>query len=556
MLSQLYIKNIAVISKASIDFTDGLNVFTGETGAGKTILVNAINAVLGERASKDLIRTGETKAEISALFTDLGPEAEKELEDAGYSAEDDGSVLLYREISADGKTACKINGRPATVSILRRVSAFLINIHGQHDNQQLLSPQKHLAFIDCYGELGGLMAEYRAAYHSWQETKREFAELNTDEAEKAHRIDLLQYQIAEIEQAALEPGEEEELQSQRRLLQNGVTVTEALGGSVALLDGDGENPGLMEQFGDLSNRMTEAANYMDEAAGAGERIADMYYELESLTMDIRRMLDNFDCDARRLDEVEERLDLIHSFKKKYGNDIPAMLGFCDKARQELARIETSGERAAFLEKETARLRSEAEKRAEKLSKARRKAADAFVKAVGGELEFLDMPSVRLTVEMGKKELGTDGADALELMISANVGEAAKSLSRIASGGELSRIMLSIKNVMADHDEVGTMIFDEIDTGVSGRAAQKIGRKLAQVAGNRQVIVVTHLAQVASCAKNHLLISKKSDGGRTFTSITPLERAERVRELARITAGEKISDLALRHAEEMLRDNGH
>lgn len=556
MLSQLYIKNIAVISKASIDFTDGLNVFTGETGAGKTILVNAINAVLGERASKDLIRTGETKAEISALFTDLGPEAEKELEDAGYSAEDDGSVLLYREISADGKTACKINGRPATVSILRRVSAFLINIHGQHDNQQLLSPQKHLAFIDCYGELGGLMAEYRAAYHSWQETKREFAELNTDEAEKARRIDLLQYQIAEIEQAALEPGEEEELQSQRRLLQNGVTVTEALGGSVALLDGDGENPGLMEQFGDLSNRMTEAANYMDEAAGAGERIADMYYELESLTMDIRRMLDNFDCDARRLDEVEERLDLIHSFKKKYGNDIPAMLGFCDKAREELARIETSGERAAFLEKETARLRSEAEKRAEKLSKARRKAADAFVKAVGGELEFLDMPSVRLTVEMGKKELGTDGADALELMISANVGEAAKSLSRIASGGELSRIMLSIKNVMADHDEVGTMIFDEIDTGVSGRAAQKIGRKLAQVAGNRQVIVVTHLAQVASCAKNHLLISKKSEGGRTFTSITPLEREERVRELARITAGEKISDLALRHAEEMLRDNGH
>lgn len=556
MLSQLYIKNIAVISKASIDFTDGLNVFTGETGAGKTILVNAINAVLGERASRDLIRTGESKAEISALFTDLGSEAEKELDEAGYTVEEDGTVLLYREISSDGKSACKINGRPATVSILRRVSSFLINIHGQHDNQQLLSSQKHLAFIDTYGELGGLLEEYRTAYHSWQEAKRAFAELNTDEAEKARRIDLLQYQTAEIEQAALEPGEEEDLQNQRRLLQNGVTVIEALGGSIALLDGDGENPGLMELFGDLSNRIAQAANYMEEAVGPGDRIADMYYEMEGLSTDIRRLLDNFDCDARRLDEVEERLDLIHSFKKKYGGDIPAMLRFYERAKEELALIETSGERAVFLEKETTRLRAKAEQLAQKLSQARRKAADAFVKAVGGELAFLDMPSVRLMVEMGKKELGADGADALELMISANVGEAAKSLSRIASGGELSRIMLSIKNVMADHDEVGTMIFDEVDTGVSGRAAQKIGRKLAQVAGNRQVIVVTHLAQVASCAKNHLLISKKTEGGRTFTSITPLERKERVRELARITAGEKISDLALRHAEEMLRDNGY
>lgn len=556
MLAQLYIKNVAVISKASIDFTEGLNVFTGETGAGKTILVNAINAVLGERASKDLIRTGEQKAEISALFTDLGPGALRELDEAGYGAEEDATALLYREISVDGKTACKINGRPATVSILRRVSSFLINIHGQHDNQQLLSQQKHLGFIDGFGDLEKLLAEYRQTYRHWQETRRELEALDTDEAEKARRVDLLQYQIGEIQRAELEPGEEEELQSQRRLLQNAVTVTEALGASVTLLDGDEEIPGLLEQFSQLSNRVTQAGGYMDEAAGTGERLTDMYYELENLSGDIRRMLDNFDCDTRRLDQIEGRLDLIYGLKKKYGGDIEAVLRFEEKARAELERIETSGERAASLEKEVKRLQKETEAHGERLTKARKKAAEGFVKAVQDELVFLDMPSVRLAVRMERKEPGPDGADALELMISANVGETEKSLSKIASGGELSRIMLSIKNVMAGRDEVGTMIFDEIDTGVSGRAAQKIGRKLAQVAGRRQVIVVTHLAQVASYAKNHLLISKDTDGTRTFTKITPLKREERIRELARITGGETISELALRHAEEMLRDAGN
>lgn len=556
MLSQLYIKNVAVISEAAIDFTGGLNVFTGETGAGKTILINAINAVLGERASKDLIRTGERKAEITALFTELGEDALQELAEAGYPPEDDRAALLYREISADGKSACKINGRPATVSILRRVAAHLINIHGQHDNQQLLSPQRHLTFIDGYGNLCDMAAEYHEAYRAWQGVKQELSALNTDEAEKARRIDLLQYQIGEIDRAQLEPGEEEELQNQRRLLQNGVTVTEALGGSIAVLDGDGETPGLMELLGRLSEYVSQAATYMEDAVAAGERISDMYYELEGLSGDIRHLLDGFDCDARRLDEVETRLDLIYGLKKKYGGAIPEILIFCENARKELERIETSGERAAFLEEEAARLRAEAGKRALQLSKARAKAADAFTKAVGGELAFLDMPSVRLTVQLEQKELGPDGADALELMIATNVGEAVKSLSKIASGGELSRIMLSIKNVMADRDEVQTMIFDEIDTGVSGRAAQKIGKKLAQVAENRQVIVVTHLAQVASYANNHLMISKSSSKGRTFTSITPLGRTERVRELARITAGETISELALRHAEEMLREAGN
>ena len=556
MLSQLYIKNIAVISKASIDFTNGLNVFTGETGAGKTILIHAINAVLGERASKELIRTGESKAEVSALFTGLGPETLAAFEEAGYEAEDDGSILLSREISAEGKTVCRINGRPATVSILRRVSSFLINIHGQHDNQQLLSSQKHLAFIDSFGGLEPEIASYREAYRAWKKAQQELLELNTDETEKARRMDLLQYQIAEIQEAELDPGEDEELENQRRLLQNSVTVVQALSGSLAVLDGSDDMPGLMDQFRELSDNMQDAAKYMEDAVETGERLLDLYYEMEGLSGDIRRLLDNFDCDASRLDEIEERLDLIYNLKKKYGAGIPEILEFCEKAQAELERIETSGERAAFLEKETVRLQKEAQKKAGILTKARQKAADAFVKEVSTELAFLDMPSVRLSVHMEPKELGTDGGDEVELMIAANVGEAEKSLSKIASGGELSRIMLSIKNVMADRDKVGTMIFDEVDTGVSGRAAQKIGKKLAQVAENRQVIVVTHLAQVAAYAKNHLLISKKTDGQRTFTSITSLERENRIQELARITAGENISELALEHADEMLRDAGN
>ena len=556
MLSQLYIKNIAVISKASIDFTNGLNVFTGETGAGKTILIHAINAVLGERASKELIRTGESKAEISALFTGLGPETLAAFAQAGYEAEDDGSILLSREISAEGKTVCRINGRPATVSILRRVSSFLINIHGQHDNQQLLSSQKHLEFIDSFGGLEPAIASYREAYRAWKKAQQELLELNTDETEKARRIDLLQYQIAEIQGAELEPGEDEDLENQRRLLQNSVTVVQALSGSLAVLDGSDEMPGLMDQFRELSDNMQDAAKYMEDAVETEGRLSDLYYEMEGLSGDIRRLLDNFDCDAGRLDEIEERLDLIYNLKKKYGADIPEILEFCEKAQAELERIETSGERAAFLEKETVRLQKEAQKQAGILTKARQKAADAFVKAVSMELAFLDMPSVRLSVHMEPKELGTDGGDEVELMIAANVGESEKSLSKIASGGELSRIMLSIKNVMADRDKVGTMIFDEVDTGVSGRAAQKIGKKLAQVSQNRQVIVVTHLAQVAAYAKNHLLISKKTDGQRTFTSITSLERESRIQELARITAGENISELALEHADEMLRDAGN
>lgn len=555
MLSQLYIKNVAVISEASIGLQPGLNVFTGETGAGKTILIGAINAVLGERVSKEMIRTGETRATISALFTGLSPAAEQALAEAGYPVEEN-AVLIHREISADGKSSCKIDGRPATAAILRSVSALLINVHGQHDNQQLLSPQKHLGFIDSYGELDGLVREYLAAYRDYMLVRRELASVNTDEAQKAHRIDLLSYQVNEIEAAELQPGEEEELRAQRKLIQNSLHVTQALGGSLAILEGGEEVPSLTSLLSELAENMTQAANYMEAAQPIAERLTDISYELEGFPGEIQDLIDHFDCDPSQLDAIERRLDTIYNLKKKYGSSIEEILEFGARAAAELEEIETSDIRIEKLSAQLSSLEEKARSQAERLTQARTKAAKLFVKAVQGELIFLDMPSVQLSVCQEHKEMSLDGADELELFIATNVGEQAKSLAKIASGGELSRIMLSIKNVLADRDNIQTLIFDEVDTGVSGSAAQKIGKKLAQVAENRQVIVVTHLAQVASFARNHLFISKAAREDRTFTTIRPLSREERVRELARISGGEKISEIALRHAEEMLRDAGN
>ncbi len=555
MLSQLYIKNIAVISEASIGLQPGLNVFTGETGAGKTILIGAINAVLGERVSKEMIRTGETRASISALFTEISPAAEQVLNEAGYPVEE-GAVLIHREISADGKSSCKIDGRPATAAILRSVSALLINVHGQHDNQQLLSPQKHLGFIDSYGELDGLLREYQEAYRDYMLVRRELASVNTDEAQKAHRIDLLSYQVNEIEAAELQPGEEEELRAQRKLIQNSLHVTQALGGSLAILEGGEEIPSLTSLLSELAENMTQAANYMEAAQPIAERLTDISYEIEGFPGEIHDLIDHFDCDPSQLDAIERRLDTIYNLKKKYGSSIEEILEFGARAAAELEEIETSDARIEKLSAQLSGLEADARHRAEKLTQARKKAAQQFVKAVQEELVFLDMPSVQLSVHQEQKEMSLDGADELELFIATNIGEQAKSLAKIASGGELSRIMLSIKNVLADRDNIQTLIFDEVDTGVSGSAAQKIGKKLAQVAENRQVIVVTHLAQVASFARNHLFISKAAREERTFTTIRPLSREERVRELARISGGEKISEIALQHAEEMLRDAGN
>ncbi len=554
MLSQLYIRNIAVIREATIEFSQGFNVFTGETGAGKTILINAINAVLGERTSRDLIRTGEEKAEVSALFTGMGPVEQEIFSETGYACED-GCALISREISTDGRSTCRINGRPATASILKLLTAGLLNIHGQHDNQQLLSPQKHLAFIDGYGELEDLRRQYASAYHVWQAVKQELEALNTDEAEKARRIDLLTYQNNEIDGAQLTAGEEEELKSQRRLVKNALNVTQALGGSLELLNGDGESEGLSSLMGMLVDNLQEAAKYLDGAQTICEKVTELSYELEGTGEDIRTLLEDLDCDPSQLNYLEERLDLIHSLERKYGPDIPAVLEFRERAAQELAQIETSDERAQELSQQQDQLREKAQELAQELSRRRQAAANAFIEAVQGELMFLDMPSVRFLLHREEKPLSPDGIDSMELFLTTNPGEEPRSLSKVASGGELARIMLSIKNVLADRDNIGTLIFDEVDTGVSGRAAQKIGKKLRQVAQNRQVIVVTHLAQVACYAQHHLLISKQTQEERTYTTIRSLEGEERVRELARIIGGETVSPLALEHAREMLAQAG-
>ena len=555
MITQLYIKNIAVIREATIDFSEGLNVFTGETGAGKTVLIHAINAVLGERTSRDVIRTGETQAVVSALFTGLPPHVCAQMEEAGYPADEE-SVLIHREISADGKSVCKVNGRPATVSILKTIAPLLIHIHGQHDNQQLLSPQKHLEFIDGYGGLEQPTAAYAAAYRAWMQTKEQLRQINTDEAEKARRIDLLQYQIDEISAAALVSGEEEELRARRKLIQNGLHITTALGGSLTLLDGDGEGQaGIVSLLRQLADQLSDAARYLEPAQPAAERAADWYYEIESFQEDVRRLLEETDCDPSDLEGIEERLDAIYRLKKKYGADVDEVLAFYDNACTELEQIENTDARLAALQKQLAEREAAAQKLAESLSAARSKAAAGFAKAVCAELAFLDMASARLTVRHAEKPLSSDGIDEMELMLSTNVGELERPLSKVASGGELARIMLSVKNVMAGRGGVQTMIFDEVDTGVSGRAAQKIGQKLSQVSDKRQVIVVTHLAQVAAFASRHLLISKATRENRTFTMITPLSTEDRVRELARITAGEQISELALQHAQEMLENAG-
>lgn len=555
MLSQLYINNVAVISEATIEFEQGLNVFTGETGAGKTILISAINAVLGERTSKDLIRTGENRAVITALFTDISMVTQNALVDAGYPSDDD-AVLIYREISADGKSSCKINGRPATVSIIKSVAEYLLNIHGQHDNQKLLLPQKHMAFIDSFGDLEDLVEQCYNAYQTYLDVHRELDAIQTDEAEKAHKIDLLNYQINEIEEADLQPDEEDELKAQRRVVKNSLSITQALGESVTLLDGNEEAPGLIEQLSALVANMSEAANYLETAHPAADRLTEISYEFEGFSSDIHDLLDNLDCDPSQLDDIERRLDTIYILKKKYGPDIPAILAYHDKACQELEQIETSDARAAKLMKQVKQLYDKASLFAEELSQKRATAAKGFVKAVQEELVFLDMPSVTLSVQCKKKPLSADGIDNLELFISTNIGEKAKSLAKIASGGELARIMLSIKNVLAQKDEIDTLIFDEVDTGVSGRAALKIGKKLAQVAENRQVIVVTHLAQVASFANRHLLIQKSAHNDRTFTTVDSLNREQRIHELARIIGGDELSEIALKHAEEMLEDAGN
>ena len=551
MLTQLHIQNIAVIQKATIAFDAGFNVFTGETGAGKTILLSAIDAVLGERTSRDIIRTGEERAFVSALFEQIPEHARCILEQHGYEPED-GSVLISREMTEAGKNTCKINGMPATVAILREIAAPLIHIHGQRDSLQLLMPEKHIGMVDAFGDYALLLQSYQSAYERCKAAKRELESLRMDEAQKERRIDMLRYQIAEIEAAELEDeNEEEQLQARRAIIRNSEKILEALARAYTALHGDEDAGGINDRFNGLANGVHTAAGFMEELSPMAQRLEEIGYELAEYANDLRGHLEGFEFNPRELDKIENRLEILHRLQKKYGGNIKAVIAFGQHIQEELEIISGAEQRIAQLTALYEKEEKELLAFGEELSGQRMGTAESLVGKVEDELAFLDMPAVRLSIRREKKPPAEDGMDEISFWIVTNVGEEPKPLAKIASGGEISRIMLAFKNVLAHRDEVGTLIFDEVDTGVSGRAAQKIGQKLAQVAQARQVICVTHLAQVAAFAGKHCLICKEVDEGRTFTRIAELGEQARAEELARISGGDTITEAALNSARELM-----
>ena len=551
MLSQLYIENIAVIRQATIDFQKGFHVFTGETGAGKTILISAINAVLGGRTFKEIIRTGESRARVSALFTGIPASLAEKIGELGYPLED-GQLLVQRELDLTGKGQCRLDGRPATAAMLREVCSLLIDIHGQHDNQELLSAEKHLGFLDSFGAYRKELEDYAKAYAQRMACADRLEKLQMDESYKLQRMDILQFQLKEIGDARLTDGEEEQLTEQQKRIKNAERITESLGTIYTLLNGDGEElRGVLEALEEISTELDTAAKYLPDFTQYGDKLNDAYYMLEELGSTARDTLEDADFDPRQLDTIESRLDTIYRLKKKYGGSIAEILAYYDKISEEYNTLELSDEMVEKLRGELERAEQDLRQAAKALTARRMEAAGEFVKRVEAELAYLDMGGVRFSISRKEKAFGPNGADEMEFLICTNAGEEARPLAKIASGGELARIMLAIKNVLAEKDDIGTIIFDEVDTGVSGRAAQKIGQKLAEVARHRQVICVTHLAPVAACAAHHYRIYKTVEEGRTFTRVEELGHEDRVRELARIMVGDHITESALQSAGEML-----
>ena len=551
MLSQLYIENIAVIRQATIDFQKGFHVFTGETGAGKTILISAINAVLGGRTFKEIIRTGESRARVSALFTEIPASLAEKIGELGYPLED-GQLLVQRELDLTGKGQCRLDGRPATAAMLREVCSLLIDIHGQHDNQELLSAEKHLGFLDSFGAYRKELEDYAKAYAQRMACADRLEKLQMDESYKLQRMDILQFQLKEIGDARLTDGEEEQLTEQQKRIKNAERITESLGTIYTLLNGDGEElRGVLEAMEEISTELDTAAKYLPDFTQYGDKLNDAYYMLEELGSTARDTLEEADFDPRQLDTIESRLDTIYRLKKKYGGSIAEIHAYYDKISEEYNTLELSDEMVEQLRGELERAEQDLRQAAKALTARRMEAAGEFVKRVEAELAYLDMGGVRFSISRKEKAFGPNGADEMEFLICTNAGEEARPLAKIASGGELARIMLAIKNVLAEKDDIGTIIFDEVDTGVSGRAAQKIGQKLAEVARHRQVICVTHLAPVAACAPHHYRIYKTVEEGRTFTRVEELGHEDRVRELARIMVGDHITESALQSAGEML-----
>ena len=549
MLSSLQIENVAVIQKANVHFEKGLNVLTGETGAGKSILIDSINAILGNRTSKDLVRTGAAKAVIRAAFENVPPAVLDSLEKAGYERSE--ALLLSREITAEGKSTCRINGMPATAAILRELCGGLININGQHDSVGLLNPAHHESILDAYAQNRTEYQEYYTVYRELVKIKRELDAQITDESEKQRRIDLLSYQVQEIEDAALTAGEEQTLESRRKVLSNASTIRDRIAQCYALLSGDDETPGAVDLLGEASNAVDAAAQLDGELSTSAGQLLDLYYNAKDAAADLIGRLDAYETNDAELDEIEQRIDLIYKLKRKYGDTVEDIIAFGQKAREELELIQSSQERVEHLQAEQHRLYVLAREKAETLTQTRLKAFEELNKRISGTLDFLNMPGVRMTLHHARGPLASHGQDSIEFYISTNPGEAPKPLAKIASGGELSRITLAIKNAMADKDAVPTVIYDEIDSGVSGKAASRIGGVLRQSAEGHQILCITHTAQIAALADCHLLIQKNIANERTYTEIHPLDEDGRVDALAHLISGDHVTELSRANAREML-----
>ena len=548
MLSLLHIENIAVIECADISFDRGFNVLTGETGAGKSIVIDAISAILGERAYRDMIRTGTERASVRAVFTEV-PEFPWFAENG---VEYDPETVISREIHLDGKNICRVNGTLVNVSCLHKLGIQLINIHGQHDSAALFDEENHLAFLDAFADNGELRASYGERYEAVAKLRREISSLTMDEGEKLRRMENLKYQIAEIEKAELEPGEDDRLEERRKVLQNAEKLSNGMETAVECLYGGEDSDGASGLLAQAEYALARLSRFSDSFAALHDRVSDLMYQVQDAAEEVRDARDSLSYSAEELEQIESRLDVIHKLRRKYGTTCEDILEYLDKAKKELDEIEFADDKLERLKRNLKKAEKEAWDAALALRENRQQTADTMSKRILSELAQLDMPRVQFACRFTETELTANGADAVAFYMSANAGEALKPLSRVASGGELARIMLAMKNVLAEKDQVATLIFDEVDTGVSGRAAQKVAEKLRSVAVHKQVLCVTHLPQLAALANTHLLIAKSERDGRTYTSVTPLDLEGRKRELARIIGGANITETTLKSAEEMLR----
>jgi len=554
MLTTLYIENIAVIEKTSIDFSQGLNVLTGETGAGKSIIIDSINAIMGQRTSKELVRTGAKTALVTAQFDDVNDTVKAKLKELGYDNEDDDTLILQRSISAAGKSTCKINARPASVTVLKEVAKNLINIHGQHESYELFSPDTHIDYIDSFGELNSELDDYREKYKKYKALKKQLNEANSDESARLHEIDLLTYQTTELFNADVQPDEIEQLENERIVLMNSEKIFTLLNDARELLDGDERTAGGIESVESAMNYIQRAASLNGEYESISESITDVYYNLRDCIEAISDAADSVESDPQRLEEIDERLDLLNHLTRKYGCECNELPSLAEKMQTRLEELLSYDKNRDQLEADYKEAENNALVAAQKLSEIRKKTAKVFSERVREEISFLNMPNVQIVTQFENTDFYEKGTDKIEFLISANPGEPPRPVAKIASGGELSRMMLAIKTVLASTDDIDTLIFDEVDTGISGSAAQKVGMKLKEVSKSSQVLCVTHQAQLAALADAHYLISKQVEDGRTFTQVKLLDFDGRKHELARIIGGVSITDAALAHAESMLKES--